>query len=84
MGEAILDRLGCFRDKAPEGTPGDTQAEEPAEDGVGSDGADSDGAGNEPAETPATDTKPVIGMDGKTEDGAVPYEILKKKLEWLK
>ena len=27
---------------------------------------------------------PVIGMDGKTEDGAMPYEILKDKLEWLK
>lgn len=27
---------------------------------------------------------PVIGMDGKTEDGSVPYEILKDKLEWLK
>jgi len=26
----------------------------------------------------------VIGMDGKTEDGSMPYEILKDKLEWLK
>ena len=45
-----------------------------------------DGSTNKQMETPPvdTDTKPVIGMDGKTEDGAVPYEILKKKLEWLK
>ncbi|MBQ9632805.1 MAG: Clp protease ClpP [Lachnospiraceae bacterium] len=91
MGEAILDRLGCFKDEAPGGASGGAQAEEPTEDGVGGGGTDSDGAGSEdtannPMETsPAdTDTKPVIGMDGKTEDGAVPYEILKKKLEWLK
>lgn len=81
MGEAILDRLGCFRNEAYEGTPDSTQAEEPAEDGVGSDGAADDPADIPPA---GTGTKPVIGMDGKTEDGAVPYEILKKKLEWLK
>ena len=28
--------------------------------------------------------KPLIGMDGKTEDGAMPYELLKKQLEFLK
>ena len=27
---------------------------------------------------------PVIGMDGKTEDGAVPYQILRNQLEFLK
>ena len=27
---------------------------------------------------------PVIGMDGKTKDGAMPYEILKKQLDFLK
>ena len=27
---------------------------------------------------------PVIGLDGKTEDGAVPYEILKNQLEFLR
>ena len=27
---------------------------------------------------------PVIGMDGKTEDGSMPYEILRDKLEWMK
>ena len=79
MGEAILDRLGCFKNEAPGGTLGSAEAEEPAEDGVGS-------TGNNPEETSPADTeeKPVIGMDGKTADGAMPYEILKKKLEWLK
>ena len=39
-------------------------------------------AAEEPPETkPPT---PVIGLDGKTEDGAVPYQILRDKLEFLK
>ena len=29
-------------------------------------------------------SEPVIGMDGKTEDGAVPYQILRNQLEFLK
>ena len=32
---------------------------------------------------PVDDT-PVIGLDGKTEDGSMPYTILMEKLEWLK
>ena len=81
MGEAILDRLGCFRNEAPEGALGPAQAEKPAEDGVNGEGRGNNLTDDTPTDT---DTKPVIGMDGKTEDGAVPYEILKKKLEWLK
>ena len=27
---------------------------------------------------------PVIGMDGKTKDGAMPYEILRNQLDFLK
>ena len=34
-----------------------------------------------PDETPSA---PVIGMDGKTEDGAVPYQILRNQLDFLK
>lgn len=30
------------------------------------------------------DAQPYIGMDGKTEDGAVPYQILRDKLDFLK
>ena len=36
---------------------------------------------------PKADTKParpLIGMDGKTEDGSMPYEILRKQLDFLK
>ena len=42
---------------------------------------------NEPAAEEPPETKPpapVIGLDGKTEDGAVPYQILRDKLEFLK
>ena len=30
------------------------------------------------------ETAPVIGMDGKTADGAMPFAILEKQLEFLK
>lgn len=74
MGETILNRLGAEckpQGKEPEPEAGDP-APEPAKAGV--------------TESPVEDKPkaPVIGMDGKTEDGAMPYEILKDKLEWLK
>ncbi|MCD8330220.1 MAG: Clp protease ClpP [Lachnospiraceae bacterium] len=37
-----------------------------------------------PKEEPPADTQPVIGMDGTTEDGSVPYPILEKQLEFLR
>lgn len=37
-----------------------------------------------PAEKGLTVNVPVIGMDGKTKDGAMPYEILKQQLAFLK
>ncbi len=74
MGETILNRLGA--ECKPEGEEPEPEAGTPAP---------------EPAETGVTDSlegekpkAPVIGMDGKTEDGSMPYEILKDKLEWLK
>ena len=33
---------------------------------------------------PEAKREPVIGMDGKTKDGAVPYEILRNQLDYLK
>ena len=36
-----------------------------------------------PAMEPMTE-RPVIGLDGKTKDGAMPYGILKKQLDFLK
>jgi len=39
----------------------------------------------EPAPVEDTAQKtPMIGMDGKTEDGSMPFELLKKQLEFLK
>ena len=69
MGETILNRYG-FTDQAPE--PQDAApAEEPAEAGV--------------SDPPEEENKPpVIGMDGKTEDGSMLYEILKNQLSFLK
>ena len=73
MGETILNRLGA--DSQPESNEQEqaagTKAQEPAEERL----------------TPAEDTQPelpVIGMDGKTEDGAVPYQILIDQLEFLR
>ena len=70
MGQTILNRLGVSDEAAvPEtGTP----AQESAKTGV---------TDSPVAEKPKP---PVIGMDGKTEDGSVPYEILKDRLEWMK
>ena len=74
MGETILNRIGA--ECKPEGEEPEPEAGAPAP---------------EPAEAGVTDSSeeekpkaPVIGLDGKTEDGAMPYEILKDKLEWLK
>ena len=40
-------------------------------------------AQEEPAEVAETDALPVIGMDGKTKDGSMPYLILVRQLEFL-
>ena len=74
MGETILNRLGAKceppgKDTEPEST-GETL--EPPE------------AGLTKATVEERPDMPMIGMDGKTKDGAMPYEILKDKLEWLR
>ena len=40
-----------------------------------------DAASSESKTQPAA---PIIGMDGKTSDGAMPYELLKKQLDLLR
>ena len=74
MGETILNRLGAKceppgKDTEPEST-GETL--EPPE------------AGLTKATVEERPDMPMIGIDGKTKDGAMPYEILKDKLEWLR
>lgn len=73
MGETILNRLG-ITDEATEPKPY-APAEEPSEAGV---------TEEPPAEEDSESKPPVIGMDGKTEDGSMPYEILKDRLEWMR
>ena len=93
MGETILNRLGAEDADAggqPEQEAG-SETQEPVE-GVADTGEpdltespaepDIPAGDNDPADTEPE--VPVIGMDGKTKDGAMPYEILKDKLEWLK
>ena len=80
MGQAILNRI---MGSIPEADAGDTTDDgdgtqaEPAEDGVTQEEAE---------KLPADhiEAAPVIGMDGKTADGAMPFAILEKQLEYLK
>ena len=71
MGQTILNRLGVSDEAAVPETH--APAQESAEAGVNTDPP--------VAEEPKP---PVIGMDGRTEDGSVPYEILKDRLEWMR
>ena len=49
-----------------------------------------DTASDPPADTDPPDAEdtepetPVIGMDGRTKDGAMPYDLLKKQLDFLR
>ncbi len=76
MGETILNRLGA------ECKPADTEAE-PKTAAAASESAET-GLNTDPPLEDKKPAVPIIGMNGKTEDGAMPYEILKDKLEWLK
>ena len=70
MGQTILNRLGVSDEAAVPET--NAPAQEPAKAGM--------------TDSPVVEKPkpPVIGMDGRTEDGSVPYEILKDRLEWMK
>ena len=73
MGQTILGKITASA--APEDTepPDDDKAEDaqkPSEKGL--------------TDTAPTVTIPVIGMDGKTADGSMPYEILKQQLAFLR
>jgi len=71
MGQTILGKITASA--APEGAePPDNgkadDAQKPSEEGV----------------TVTVPDMPVIGMDGKTADGSMPYEILKRQLAFLR
>lgn len=76
-----------------EATEGTSQTEEPVkpaeQNAAQTDTAVTDEAGTpdpipEPDPSDMEPEKPVIGMDGKTKDGAMPYELLKKQLDFLR
>ena len=73
MRQTILGKITASA--APEDTePSDDSkaddAQKPSEEGL--------------TDTAPTVTIPVIGMDGKTKDGAMPYEILKQQLAFMR
>ena len=73
MGQTILGKITASA--APDDTelPDDSKADDaqkPSEEGL--------------TDTAPTVTIPVIGMDGKTKDGAMPYEILKQQLAFMR
>ena len=74
MGQTILGKITASA--APDDTelPDDSKADDaqkPSEEGL-------------TAPTVTVPEIPVIGMDGKTKDGAMPYEILKQQLAFLR
>ena len=75
MGQTILGKITAAADTADtDDTPDDeTKAPEPAEEGL-----------TDTAPTVTVPNMPVIGMDGKTADGSMPYEILKQQLAFMK
>ena len=96
-GEPDLTNESAEDEVAPDADTGmdltETGAEDEVEPVADTDMGLSETANNGGEETPPADTqppadtepeKPVIGMDGRTRDGAMPYEILKDRLEWMR
>ena len=82
MGLTILNRLGVKEDGpiAPATQP-TAKPVEPEPPAAPMDTPAEPVPGTEPVEPP---TAPVLDLDGKTEDGSVPYNILMKQLECMK
>ena len=78
------------KEAGSEGNPDEDDApDDPDEDDPddSDDGPDEGGEPEKPKKdegAPAKDSAPTIGMDGKTEDGAMPFELLMKQLEFLR
>ena len=73
MGQTILGKITASAPPEDTEPPDDSKADDaqkPSEEGL--------------TDTAPTVTIPVIGMDGKTKDGAMPYEILKQQLTFLR
>ena len=72
MGQTILGKISASAEnKSADKTPDDeTDAQKSSEEGV--------------TDSVPTDNLPVIGLDGTTADGSVPYEILKRQLAFMR
>ena len=73
MGQTILGKITASAPPEDTEPPDDSKADDaqkPSEEGL--------------TDTAPTVTIPVIGMDGKTKDGAMPDEILKQQLAFLR
>ena len=81
MGQTIMGKISASAEaENTDKTPDDkTDTPEPAEEGV-KDTVVTDTA--PVVEIPVT--TPVIGLDGKTADGSMPYEILKRQLAFMR
>ena len=100
MGQTILNRLVGSAEApvlADEGPAEEPQDVEPSEAGLTDMFEEAIGEAEPDADTPSADEVgipptventapkvPLIGMDGKTPDGAMPYELLRKQLDFLK
>lgn len=75
MGQTILGKITAGAETADtDDTPDDkTEAPKPAEKRL-----------TDTAPTVTVPDMPVIGMDGRTKDGAMPYEILKQQLAFMR
>ena len=88
----VLNRLGVdFKDEDAEvpKPPGEDKPPESSE-GTSPEGDPPEGErpempkGEPPRGVPYSDNAPVIGLDGRTQDGSIPYLILKEQLECLR
>ena len=79
MGQTILNKLGITGETAVPEAPASPQ--EPAEARVKGEPPMVEMQDMSAVEKPKL---PVLGMDGRTMDGSMPYEILKDRLEWMK
>ena len=73
MGQTILGKITAAAETAGTDDTSDdeTEAPKPAEEGL-------------TAPVVTVPAMPVIGMDGKTADGSMPYEILKQQLAFMR
>ncbi|MBP3218286.1 MAG: Clp protease ClpP [Lachnospiraceae bacterium] len=85
MSETILNRICPAESEAPVTDPDETEDVEPPEGGVNPEPPEDAMPPADTLERPARENSmPVIGLDGKTSDGSMPYQILKDKLDFLR